>query len=171
MSREPKTAPTSAMTSTGVAALVEYLDGQALAYQLVEHPPTMSATAEAKATGRPPAQVAKTVVLQDGAAYALAIIPASEQLDLRKLRALLGASRRLRLATEKEMARDFPAFEVGAVPPVGPSLPIAEVVDRRLLEEPRILCAGGDHRHSIVLDPRELVRITEATVADVCHEL
>lgn len=98
----------------------------------------------------------------------LAIVPASERVDLHKLRGLLGASKSLRLATEKEIAAAFPMLEVGAVPPIGPMLPRAEVVDRRLLKEDRIICTGGDHRHSVFLDPRDVVRIADAKVADVC---
>lgn len=158
----------AAITTTGSAAVAEYLDGLDVAYELVEHPPTTSAAAEANATRRPVEQVAKTVVLQYGLGYVLAIVPASERLDLRKVRDLLGATKTLRFATEAEIARDFPVLEVGAVPPLGPMLPMAEVIDRRLAEQPRILCAGGDHEHSIVLDPRDLVRLTGATVADVC---
>ena len=160
----------TALTSTHSAAVVEFLHGHGVPFDVVEHPPTASAAAEAEATRRPRDQVAKTVVLQDGSAYALAIVPASQRLDLHKLRDLLGAGKRLRLASEDEIARDFPALEVGAVPPAGPMLPMAEVIDRRLLEHPRILCAGGDHRHSIELDPNDLVRLTGATVADICHE-
>ena len=163
-------AHTTAITSTRTAAVVEYLHGHGVAFEVVEHPPTERAAAEAVATGRPATEVGKTVVLQDGAAYALAIVPASEWLDLHKIRKLLGAGSELRLATEEEMAKDFPTAEVGAVPPAGPGLPMAEVVDRRLLEHPRILCAGGDHRHSIVLSPHDLVRLTGAKVADVCRE-
>jgi Ala-tRNA(Pro) deacylase len=158
----------TAITTTGSAAVAEYLDGIDVAYELLTHRPTMSATAEANATQRPVEQVAKTVVLQYGAGYVLAIVPASQRLDLRKLRGLLGATKNLRFATEEEIARDFPVLEVGAVPPLGPMLPMAEVIDRRLVEQARILCAGGDHEHSIVLDPRDLVRLTGATVADVC---
>jgi Ala-tRNA(Pro) deacylase len=166
MSEQPKSG--GGAVTTGAAAIVEYLDGQGIEHELVEHEPTMSAVAEAAATQRPQSQVAKTVVLQDLSGYVLAIIPASERLDLHKLRDLLGASKSLRLATEEEMARDFPMLEVGAAPPVGPMLPRAEVVDRRLLEHERILCAGGDHRHSLVVDPRDVVRIADAKVADVC---
>lgn len=160
----------TAMTTTHAAAVREWLHGHGVAFDLVTHDPTENAAAEAEATHRPTEQVAKTVVLQDGAAYALAIVPASERLDLGALRDLLGASKHLRLATETEIATDFPALEVGAIPPAGPMLPMAEVIDRRLLEHPRILCAGGDHRHSIVLDPRDLVRLTRAKVADICEE-
>lgn len=162
-------ARTMAMSNTRAAAVAEFLHGHGVAFDVVEHPYTGRAAAEAAATGRPAAEVGKTVVLQDGSAYALAIIPASERLDLRKVRELLGAGPHLRLATEAEIGRDFPLVEVGAVPPAGPGLPMAEVVDRRLLEQTRILCAGGDHEHSIVLEPRSLVRLTGAKVADVCE--
>jgi Ala-tRNA(Pro) deacylase len=160
----------SGTTTTGVAAITDFLEGQRVGYALIEHPPTMTAAAEAEATERPKHQVAKTVVLQDRGGYVLAVIPASERLDVHKLRELLGASKALRLATEEEMGADLPEIEVGATPPVGPMLPRAEVVDRRLLEEDRILCPAGDHRHSVLLDPREVVRIADAKVADVCEE-
>lgn len=168
MSEQTENSGSGGAVTTGAAAIVEYLDGQGIEYELIEHEPTMSAVAEASATHRLQSQVAKTVVLQGPSGYVLAIVPASERLDLHKLRDLLGASKSLRLATEKEIAADFPMLEVGAVPPIGPMLPSAEVVDQRLLEEDRILCAGGDHRHSVLLDPRDVVRTADAKVADVC---
>jgi prolyl-tRNA editing enzyme YbaK/EbsC (Cys-tRNA(Pro) deacylase) len=109
-------------------------------------------------------------VLHDGVAYVIAAIPASRRLDLHKLRELLGATRQLRLASEQEIARDFPAFEVGAIPPFGPVVPAAEVIDRELLAHERILCAAGDHRHSVLVDPGEIVRITAATAADISED-
>lgn len=160
----------SGPTTTGVAAITDYLEGQGIDHALIEHPATMTAAAEAEATERPRHQVAKTVVLQDRGGYVLAVIPASERLDVHKLRELLGASKALRLATEGEMGADFPQIEVGATPPIGPMLPRAEVVDRRLLEEDRILCPAGDHQHSVLLDPRDVVRIAGAKVADVCED-
>jgi len=44
-----------------------------------------------------------------------------------------------------------------------------ELIDRRLVSQERILCPGGDHRHSVLLYPRQVVRITAATVADLCE--
>ena len=157
----------SATATTGVTAIAEYLDGCGVRYEIVEHAETMSAGAEAAATHRRPEQVAKTVVLQSDPGYVFAVVPASERIDMRKVREALGATHELRLATEAEMARDFPRMEVGAVPPFGPMFPRAEVVDRRLLQEDRILCAAGDHRHGVLVDPREVVRITHAETADI----
>jgi len=157
-------------TTTRVSAIVEFLDGARVQHEVIEHEPTMSAAAEAQAAHYPPDQVAKTVVLHDGSAYVIAATPASERLDLHKLRELLGATRQLRLANEDEIARDFPLLEVGAVPAFGPMVPAAEVIDRALLEQQQILCPAGDHRHSVLVDPREVVRITAASTADICAE-
>jgi len=158
------------LVPTRVAAIVEYLDGAGVPFELLEHEPVMSAVAEARVAQRPQQQVAKTVVLHDGEAYSIAAVPASERLALHKLRDLLGASRRLRLATEEEIARDFPTLEVGAIPPFGPMAPAAEVIDSTLVEQERILCPAGDHRHSVLVDPSEVVRITAAKTADICED-
>jgi Ala-tRNA(Pro) deacylase len=159
-----------AIVTTRVKAIVEFLDGLGIAYELVKHEPVMSATAGARVANLPPEQVAKTVVLHDGSVYVIAAIPASERLDLQKLRELLGATRQLRLATEAEIACDFPTLEVGAVPPFGPMVPAAEVIDSALVHQGRILCPAGDYRHSVLVDPRDVVRVTAARTADICED-
>lgn len=157
------------LTATGITATIsDYLTANRVAHQVVEHEETTTAIEEARALHRPPAKVAKTVVLHDGVAYVLAVIPASERLDVRKLRGLVGPTRRMRLATEREMALGFPMIGVGATPPFGPMLPMAEIIDRRLLGGDDVVCAGGDHRHALVLDPHDLVSLTKAKVADIC---
>jgi Ala-tRNA(Pro) deacylase len=162
--------PHSDLSGTRVAVVTEYLRGEGIQHEVIQHRQTLSAAEEAVATDRPGQQVAKTVVLHDGAAYVLAVIPSSHRLDLHKLRDVLGAGKSLQLASERQMAEDFPQLEVGAVPPFGPMVPAAEVVDQRLLDEDRVLCAGGDHTHSVLLDPRDIVAATGATVADVCED-
>lgn len=155
------------VTTTGVEAVIGFLEGVAIPYELLEHSKVMSAAAEAHAAHMPPEQVAKTVVLHDGSAYLIVAISASNRLDLHKLRELLGATHQLRLASETEIARDFPTLEVGAVPPFGPMVPAAEVIDRALATQERILCPAGDHRHSVLVDPKDVVRITGAAIADI----
>jgi len=159
-----------AMPMTHVDAIVEFLQGAGIPHELVEHEPVMSAAAEARIAHQPPQRVAKTVVVHDRDAYVLAAIPASDRLDLHKLRTLLDATKQLRLASEEEIARAFPTLEVGAVPPFGPMVPAVEVIDRVLLEQERILCPAGDHRHSVLLDPHDVVRVTRAHTADICQD-
>jgi Ala-tRNA(Pro) deacylase len=155
------------VANTRVEAIVEFLEGSSVAFELLEHEPVMSASAEARIADQAPEKVAKTIVLHDGNTYVIAAVSASDRLDLHKLRELLGASRQLRLASEAEIAREFPSLEVGAVPPFGPMVPAAEVIDSALAAQQQILCPAGDHRHSVLVDPRDVVRITAARVADI----
>jgi Ala-tRNA(Pro) deacylase len=154
----------------GINAVAQYLDEQGVGYEIVEHEKTQSAAAEARAAGVAPEDTAKTIALRDEGGYRVAVIPASERLDLHKVRELLDAGKALRLATEAEMASDFEGFEVGALPPFGPMLPAPEILDERLLRHERILCSGGDHRHGVLVDPREIVRVAQAQVGDVCQD-
>lgn len=158
------------MTAPHVDELTRYLDDAGLRYEVIAHAPTYSATADARATGTDPSDEAKTIVLRSNGGYRLAVIPASERLDIRKAREVLDEGHPLRLATEAEIEVGFPQFETGAVPPLGPSLPSVEILDRRLLARDHIVCAGGDHRHSIRLDPRDVLVVTDPIVADVCEE-
>ena len=151
----------------GIDAVVRYLEEQQVPHEVVEHRTTYTAAAEARAAGVPADDATKTIALRDGGGYRIAVIPASKRLDLEKAREVLG-DRSLRLATEEEMASAFGAFEVGALPPFA-SEQVPELVDVRLLYRKRVLCAGGDHRHGLVVDPRDLVRLAEPRVADICE--
>jgi Ala-tRNA(Pro) deacylase len=161
----------SAAEQHGVAVVVCFLDDAGVAHEVLEHAPTYSARQEAHAVDTDLRHTAKTLLLHDRAGWRIAVLPANHRLDLERARGLLGGSRHLRLATEEEMQTAFPAFDVGALPPVGPMLPLPEAVDIRLLYQGDIVCAGGDHRHAIRLDPRDLVRLAEPRVGDLCvHE-
>jgi prolyl-tRNA editing enzyme YbaK/EbsC (Cys-tRNA(Pro) deacylase) len=157
------------IASSPCARLARFLDETGVEHELVEHPATFSALEEADAVGVQPADGAKTLVLHDHDGYRLAVIPAARRLDFARARVALRASRHLRLATEEEIKVAFPGFEVGALPPFGGSIPLPEVVDIRVLYRERIMCAAGDHRHGVLLDPRELLRLAEPRVADVCE--
>jgi Ala-tRNA(Pro) deacylase len=152
----------------GIEAVTRFLEGRGVRYEVIEHDAAYSAVAEARAAGADPEVTAKTVALHDRDGYRLAVVPASERLDVRRAREVLGASPHLRLATEEELRQDFPAFELGALPPFG-TAQVPEVVDLRLVRHARIVCAGGEHRRSVLIDALDLLRITEPRVADICE--
>jgi prolyl-tRNA editing enzyme YbaK/EbsC (Cys-tRNA(Pro) deacylase) len=148
-----------------------HLDELGIEYEVVEHEQAFSAASEAVASGVRPDNAAKSVLLHDGDGYRLVVIQASDRLELGKVRDLLDTARaKLRLVTEDEMAADFSQFELGAIPPLGEMLPAPEIVDRRVLDHDRVLCNGGDHTHSVLLDPNDIVRASDAQVADVCED-
>lgn len=153
-----------------IETLTRYLDEQGVGYEVVEHEERFTAAAEARASGIGPEDAAKDVLLRRDGEYLLAVIPASERLDLKKASSLLAEEGKLRLATEEEIAADFLQFEVGALPPFGPLLEVEQIVDRRLLDHDRVLCSGGDHRHSVKVDPNEMVRLAGAKVGDLSQD-
>lgn len=152
----------------GIDAVTDFLDGSGVSYEVLEHEQTFTAREEARASGVSPDDEAKSVLLRIGPDYCLAVLPASEQLDMHKVREILGVS--ARLATEREMANDYDQFDVGAIPPLGPMLSVREIVDRRLLDHDAIVGSGGDHRHSIRIDPDALVKVASPTLADICQD-
>ena len=154
----------------GLRAVTDYLVGAGVPFEVVDHEPTETAAAEARAAHVPGDRMAKTVVVHDEATTILAVVPSDHRLDLDKLQSALGAAQRPHLASERELAAQFPQFDPGAVPPVGPMLVGATVVDARLLEHADVLCAGGDHRHAIRLGSQDLVRLAGARIADVSRD-
>ncbi|MGE5746278.1 MAG: aminoacyl-tRNA deacylase [Solirubrobacterales bacterium] len=155
-------------TPTPTETTTKHLEEQGIEYELVEHDRALTAAGEARAAGQEPANALKSVLLRDLEGYELVVLQASDRLDMRKVREQLGESRsELRLATEEEMEADFPQFELGALPPLGEMLPAPEIVDRRVLDHDRVLCNAGDHRHSVLIDPEEIVRVSNAEIADV----
>lgn len=149
------------------AQLESYLRDHGVKVEVIEHAHTESAAAEARAAHLPAEQTAKTVVLHAPGGYRFAVIAASDRLDLTKAAAALDVSRHeLRLASEADMAADFPDYEVGALPPIGPDTP-AELIDMRLLAYQRVLCSAGDHEHSLLVDPTDIVRVTAARTEDL----
>jgi Ala-tRNA(Pro) deacylase len=153
----------------GVALVSRFLEQAGIAHDVIEHPATYSAIAEARAAHAEPRHTAKTLLLHDREGWRIAVLPANRRLDIQRARRLLGGSGHLRMATEDEMKEAFPFFDVGALPPVGPMLPLPEVLDVRLLYRDEVLCAGGDHTHAVRLDPRDLVRVAEPRVGDLCE--
>ena len=158
------------MSEQSIEAVKAYLEEQGVDHEVVEHEEQFTAAAEAQAAGVAPGDAAKDLILRDGEIYMLAVIPASQRLDLGKARDLLDASSSLRLATEDEIAKDFDRFDVGAIPPFGGLHGIPQVVDRRLLEHERILCSAGDHAHGVLVDPNEMVRIAGAKTGDLSED-
>ena len=64
------------------------------------------------------------------------------------------------------MAADFSQHEVGAIPPIAPDT-LLELVDVRLLDYGHVVCPAGDHEHSLLVDPMDIVRVTGARSVDV----
>ena len=146
------------------------LDEAGVGYKLLPHAHTETAAAQAVTLGLPPSQVAKTLVVRTPSGYLRALLPASERLDLRKVRDLLADREHSHLASEEHLARDYPEFELGAVPPLGGARRDPVLVDRRLSQLDSLVVEAGSHEQSLRIQTADLMRLTEAQVADICQD-
>lgn len=147
--------------------LTGVLDKADVKYEVLPHAHTESALAEAEALGVAPDDVAKTLVVKVPEGYVRVVVPASARLDLRKLREIRGDGRhKVRLATEEDLRRDYPEFELGAVPPVGGRQdPV--VVDAKVAARETVVIEAGSHNESLRLAAADLVHVTRAAVTDI----
>jgi prolyl-tRNA editing enzyme YbaK/EbsC (Cys-tRNA(Pro) deacylase) len=114
--------------------------------------------------------VAKTLVLVTPSGNVRAVVAASERVDLHKVAAVLGVGgKRVHLASEDDLARDYEEFELGAVRPFG-GRKDRVIVDERLAERDSVVLEAGSHEQSVRLKAADLVRLTKAQVAEICRE-
>jgi Ala-tRNA(Pro) deacylase len=152
-----------------MAELTSVLDQTGVEYELLSHAHTERAVEEAEALGLPPRAVAKTLVLTADEGHVRVVLPASERIDLRKIREHVEGGKSIHLATEDELAGDYPEFELGAVPPFG-GAGDRVLVDSRIAEQPSVVLEAGTHEQSVRLATADLLELTKAEVVDVCKE-
>jgi Cys-tRNA(Pro) deacylase len=151
--------------------LTKMLDEAGAEYELLEHSHTETAAAEAEALGVDPGEVGKTLVLSAPDGNVRAVLPGSARLDVRKVRDALGVTgKRVHLLSEDALARDYKEFELGAVPPLGGKSKDRVLVDTKLAGRDSVVIEAGSHDESVRLKTADLIRLTEAQVADICQD-
>jgi Ala-tRNA(Pro) deacylase len=153
-------------------AVTAALTALGIGFELLPHAPTQTALAEARVLHVAPEEVAKTVVVRTRSGYVRAVLPASERLDLRKLRGLVGGGTHTHLATEEDLQRDYPEFQLGAIPPFGGARSDPVVIDRRLIGLASVVVEAGTREASIRLSTQDLLRVVgePRVAADICQE-
>jgi Ala-tRNA(Pro) deacylase len=147
----------------------DVLDRSGVSYERLPHAHTESALAEAEALGVAPEDVAKTLIVKTAAGNVRAVVPASRRLDLRKLRELVGGSKKqLHLLSEDELNETYGDFELGAAPPFGGPEGDRVVVDRRVAGRESVVLEAGSHDESVRMKAADLIGLTKAEVADIC---
>ena len=153
-----------------VQDLISALDRAGVSYERLAHHHVESASAEAAVLGLSLDEVAKTLVLKTPAGFIRTVIPASCRIDVRKVSDLLGESRkRIELATEDELARRYPEFELGAVPPFGGS-DDGVIIDPQITHREWVVLEAGSHDESVRILTTDLLGLTRAQIADICED-
>jgi Ala-tRNA(Pro) deacylase len=96
---------------------------------------------------------------------AMAVLPASYQVDLDRLKKVAGV-KKAELASEKEFSEFFPESEVGAMPPFGNLYDLEVYVASALTEDEEIAFNAGSHTELIRLPYSDFESAVEPTVGE-----
>jgi prolyl-tRNA editing enzyme YbaK/EbsC (Cys-tRNA(Pro) deacylase)/nitrite reductase/ring-hydroxylating ferredoxin subunit len=146
-----------------MSLVAEHLERQAIPFESVTHAPADSALEEARSLGIAADAVVKTVVLTTRSGHALAVVPANRRLSMRLTRRATGDAH-VRLATEGELQADFPAFELGAFPPLGSLLHLPVFVDPEVMDHERVAFAAGSQTESVAVRAADVFAPEHPTV-------
>ncbi|MFW6204421.1 MAG: aminoacyl-tRNA deacylase [Actinomycetota bacterium] len=134
-------------------------------HEVVRHGPVNSLEEAAAARGVAPAAVIKTIVVRRGEDdYLFVLVPGDRTIAWPKLRALLGVSRLS--MPDAAAARDATGYERGTITPFGSLRPWPVIADTRVAGG-EVSIGGGAPGVSARMDGDDLVRVLDATVADV----
>lgn len=143
--------------------LKEYLDDHDIKYVSIRHSPAYTAQEVAASGHVPGRELAKTVIVRLDGDLAMVAVPASEKVDLDRLKQASGAAQ-AEIAAETEFQERFPGCELGAMPPFGNLFDMDVYVSETLTQDDEIAFSAGSHSELLRLAYRDFERLVEPTV-------
>jgi Ala-tRNA(Pro) deacylase len=143
-----------------IQKLKEFLDRNRVKYVILRHSPAYTAqevAAMAHVSGK---ELAKTVMVKVDGRLAMAVLPASQHVDLEQLREAAGAQS-VEIASEGDFRDKFPGCEVGAVPPFGNLYGMKTYVAESLREDEEIAFSAGTHSELIRLSYADFEKLVQ----------
>ena len=148
-----------------VKQLKEFLDQNQVKYVAVSHSVAYTAQEIAASAHVKGKELAKTVMVKVDGKMAMAVLPASFQVDLEQLRDAAEANR-VELAGESEFKGLFPQCEVGAMPPFGNLYGMDVYSARELAEDDEIAFNAGTHTELVKLAYADFERLVKPRVLE-----
>lgn len=144
--------------------LAQFLETRNIPCRIETHPEAFTAQQVAQASHVPGRAFAKSVLLSVDGKIWMAVLPATERVDMGRVSRCL-AARKVRMATEAEFAPIFPDCDLGAMPIFGSLYGVPVIVSHELLEGGEIAFTAGTHRDVIRMRTKDYL---EAERPQVC---
>jgi Ala-tRNA(Pro) deacylase len=130
-----------------------YLVENGIQFEAVSHPKSFSSAETAAVAHIRDDHIAKGVIVGDETGFVLVVIPASEWVNMDRVREEL--DRDLHLASEEEVDKLFPGCDPGAVPPFGEAFDIPILLDEALTSLAKVYMEAGDHEELILVESEQ----------------
>jgi Ala-tRNA(Pro) deacylase len=143
--------------------LKDFLDTYQIKYSGISHSLAYTAQGIAALTHISGKELAKTVVVKVDNIFMMAVVPASQRVDLSHIKEAL-AAKSVALAAEEELQQLFPDCETGAMPPFGNLYGIRVMADESLTQDQEIVFNAGSHRELIRMAWHDYVKLAKPTI-------
>ncbi len=140
------------------ANLKNYLEKQGVEFTTISHPTTYTAMESAVSAHVKSQEMAKSVVLKVDGKLAMAVLPATQMVHVKRLRKAAGANT-VEIARERDFQEDFPGCELGAMPPFGNLYGMEVYVDPSLAQDEDIAFNAGTHTELMKVHYRDFERL------------
>ena len=130
--------------------LGRFLEERKIPFKATAHPEAFTAQQSAQAAHVPGRDFAKSVMMNVDGKVWMAVVPATERVDIPRLLKCLGA-KKARLASEAEFSPLFADCDLGAMPIFGSLYGIPVVVSHEITSQEEIAFTAGTHRDIVRL--------------------
>jgi Ala-tRNA(Pro) deacylase len=151
-----------------VKRLQEFLDNHGVRYVTIRHSPAYTAQEIAQSAHIRGQELAKTVMVKIDGKMAMAVLPASQKVDLELLRQAADA-KKVELAREAEFEERFPGCEPGAMPPFGNLYGMEVYVADALTADEHIAFNAGSHTELIKTDYEDFERLVRPRIVKLSY--
>jgi len=145
--------------------ILNYLDKNKVKYELIEHKTVFTAYDLAQTLKLELSAIAKTLLVKLDSHLALAVLPASTRLDLKKLKALAKV-KKAEIPKENIMKTKL-KIKPGAITPFGKIYKLPVYLDDSLKRPKVILVGSGSFEESLKLTPANLIKLEQPTIGKI----
>ncbi len=146
--------------------VVDFLRGRRVWFETFLHHPASSAARLAGNAHIPGRSVAKTVLVNAGEGFILAVLPATSRVNLDRFATALGLDRAgVRLATVEEIGQIFHDCEPGTIPPFGRLYGLRTAVDTSLQDSGVLVFRTNARHQGLRMAFRDYERLEEPVQA------
>lgn len=138
-------------------SLAQYLSKQHIDYDTLVHQRTSTALETADKAHIPADSLAKAILLRDQTGYLMAVIPASNKLEVGTLRTL--TQRNFEIAPEGDLPALFRDCDLGALPALADAYGIPCIWEDDLAAHREIYLEGGDHESLLQISGNDFQRL------------
>ena len=146
-----------------ITKLRAFLDENNIRYVTMKHSSAYTSQEIASSAHVSGKEFAKTVMIKIDDEMAMAVLPASYQVDFKLLNEIF-KNQKVSLATESEFKNLFPDCEVGAMPPFGHLYDMDVFVAEVLRKNEEIVFNAGSHKELIRMRYKDFERLEQPAI-------